>query len=451
MLFGTTKYVNNQLQIGDVAVTELVEKYGTPLFVYDVAHMRQQMRDFKRVFVEQKLAHRVVYASKAFCSTAMYQLLQQEDLGCDVVSGGELYAALAAGMNPAMMEFHGNNKSKTELSAAVSAGIGKIVVDNFHEIKLLNEVLAELDTTQEVLFRISPGVSAETHDYILTGQQDSKFGFDVASGQAEEALVQLLNSPRIIVKGIHFHIGSQIFSATGYEKALERTFELLSAWRTKYDFVAEIVNIGGGFGVHYTESDEPTTPVAMITEILRSFEQIVANTNYPFPEIWIEPGRSIVAEAGTTIYEVGSTKSIPGVRNYISVDGGMGDNIRPALYGAEYNFIPVNLDPSKETDSETVRITGKYCESGDILQRAIALPHMETGSLIAMQSTGAYGYSMASTYNNNPRPAVVFVENGQENLVIRCETYSDLISLNIPLPTNENNAKNEGATTHERI
>ncbi|APT18436.1 diaminopimelate decarboxylase [Amylolactobacillus amylotrophicus DSM 20534] len=451
MLFGTTNYVNDHLTIGGVPVPYLAEKYGTPLFIYDVALMRQQMRAFKEVFTKRKLAHRVIYASKAFCSTAMYQLLQQEQLGCDVVSGGELYAALAAGMDPAMMEFHGNNKSKAELTAAVTAGIGKIVVDNFHEIELLNQVLAEQQTTQEVLFRIAPGVTAETHDYILTGQQDSKFGFDVASGQAEEALVQLLHSPRIKIQGIHFHIGSQIFAATGYEKALERTFNLLTKWRSKFGFTARIVNIGGGFGVRYTENDNPNTPVQLMTQITDTFVQHVQEQHYPLPEIWIEPGRSIVAEAGTTVYQVGSSKHIPGIRQYISVDGGMGDNIRPALYDATYNFVPVELTNEHNLAPQTIRITGKYCESGDILQKSITLPHLAPGDLIAMQSTGAYGYSMASSYNNNPRPAVVFVEDGQDHLVIRRETYADLTRLNIPLPNETQSQGKVGVTDNVRI
>ncbi len=433
MLLGTAEYINNEYTVGGVNIPDLAAEYGTPLIVYDVTAIRNRIRAFQKVFNDQNLAHRVVYASKAFCTLAMYQILEEEGTGCDIVSGGEIYTALHANMPVNMMEFHGNNKSYEELEYAIESGVGTIIVDNFHEIDLLNEIMATrpADTTQNVIFRIAPGVSAETHDYDVTGQVDSKFGFDVLSGQAHEALVLLQNSPQLNLEGLHCHIGSQIFSTEGFLMAAEKMIDILNQWRESDNFTAQILNMGGGFGIRYKEGDDPVEPEVFVEQIVAKIRERCDALDYPLPEIWIEPGRSIVAEAGTTIYEVGSTKFVPGIRNFLAVNGGMGDNIRPALYQAEYTAFPVVVDDSRP--AETVRLVGKYCESGDILVHNATMQHFNAGELLGVNSTGAYGYSMASNYNRNPRPAVVFVENGKSRLVIRRETYADMMQLDVPL------------------
>lgn len=428
LLFGTAAINSEEhLVIGGCDTTQLAKEYGTPLFVYDVAHIRAQARGFKQTFNELGVKNKVVYASKAFSCLAIYQVLQEEEIACDVVSGGELYTALKGGMNPANIEFHGNNKTKEELAYAIDSNIGMIIVDNFYEIELLEELLTAKKKQQKVLFRITPGVDAETHDYILTGQVDSKFGFDVTSGQATEALQRLMNSEVFDLQGVHCHIGSQIFSAEGFLAAVEKMMAILKEWQQTFNYTANILNMGGGFGVKYTETDEPLAPELFVKNIVSGVKGQCQLLDYPLPEIWIEPGRSLIAEAGTTLYTVGARKDIPDVRNYVSVDGGMGDNIRPALYEAKYDGFLANR--SGNDDRETVTIVGKYCESGDVLIRDIDLPHLEAEDLFAITTTGAYGYSMASNYNRNPRPAVVFVEEGQAKLVVRRETYEDMTSL----------------------
>lgn len=428
LLFGTARFnTEEHLTIGGCDTVALTKKYGTPLFVYDVAHIRERARGFKQTLNSLGVKNKVIYASKAFCCLAMYKLLEEEELGCDVVSAGEIYTAIQAGMSPENIEFHGNNKTQEELLYAVEQGVGTIIIDNFYEIELLSAILKEKKTTQNVLFRITPGINAETHDYILTGQVDSKFGFDVASGQATQALEQILADDHLILKGVHCHIGSQIFSAEGFLAAVEKMLAILNEWKQAFDYTVDVLNMGGGFGVQYTESDDPLEPEAFVKAIVNAVKGQCALLDYAFPEIWLEPGRSIIAEAGTTIYTVGSEKIIPNVRHYVSVDGGMGDNIRPALYGAKYDGFLANRISKEPKTVKT--IVGKYCESGDILIKDIELPPMEPRDLFAITSTGAYGYSMANNYNRNLKPAVVFVENGEAKLAIRRETYADLVSL----------------------
>ncbi|EOL44186.1 diaminopimelate decarboxylase [Enterococcus caccae] len=428
LLFGTAKFNEQEhLTIGGCDVVRLTEKYGTPLFVYDVAHIRERARGFKQTFNSLGVKNKVIYASKAFCCLAMYKLLEEEELGCDVVSAGEIYTAIKGGMSPENIEFHGNNKTKEELTYAVEHGVGTIIIDNFYEIDLLSAILKETGKQQNVMFRITPGVDAETHEYILTGQVDSKFGFDVTSGQATKALEKILADKQFVLKGVHCHIGSQIFSAEGFLAAVEKMLLILDEWKQTFNYTVDILNIGGGFGVKYTEADDPLEPEAFVKAIVSAVQGQCELLTYPLPEIWIEPGRSIIAEAGTTLYTIGSQKSIPDVRHYVSVDGGMGDNIRPALYDALYDGFLANRISSEAT--EAVRVVGKYCESGDVLIKNIELPPMNPNDLFAMTSTGAYGYSMANNYNRNLKPAVVFVENGVDKLVIRRETYEDLIAL----------------------
>ncbi len=430
--FGTTK-INDRghLEIGGVDTIELVEKYGTPLYVYDVAFIRQRARLFKQSFEKQNVKGQVAYASKAFSSIAMYQLMKEEGLSLDVVSGGELYTAIAAGFPPEKIQFHGNNKSIEELKMAVDHQVGCIIVDNFYELSQLTEICAERKTTISVLLRVTPGIEAHTHDYILTGQEDSKFGFDLESGQADQAVEQAIHAEHIKLLGIHTHIGSQIFETTGFLLTIRKLMQKVADWKQRHHFQPKVLNVGGGFGIRYTEEDKPLQPQQYIKAIISEVKKEAAKYHLKMPEIWIEPGRSLVGEAGTTLYSIGSQKDIPNIRKYVAVDGGMSDNIRPALYEAKYEALLANRpnDPKEEK----VSIAGKCCESGDMLIWDLSLPKTSENDILAVFSTGAYGYSMASNYNRIPRPAVVFVENGKDRLVIRRETYEDLIRLDQPL------------------
>lgn len=293
------------------------------------------------------------------------------------------------------------------------------------EIDLLNEVLTEKNKTADILLRLAPGIHAETHEYISTGQAKSKFGFDLQSGQASEALEKTLANPRFKVLGVHSHIGSQIFATTGFVEAAKKLMDFLSAWKEKYDFTAEVLNLGGGFGIRYTDQDEPLDVKDFVKIIVEAVKEKSKELNYPIPAIWIEPGRSVVGEAGVSLYTVGSRKDVEGVGSFVAVDGGMGDNIRPALYGAEYDAV-LAKDPNAPI-AQNASIVGKFCESGDILIKDYDFPKTEPGDVIAMLSTGAYGYVMASNYNRNPRPAIVFVEDGKARLVVKRESYEDMI------------------------
>lgn len=415
------------LTIGGVNTVDLAKEYGTPLVVYDVEQIRNQIRAFKKVFEEEKVAYAVSYASKAFACIAMYQVANEEGAYTDVVSAGELYTALKAHFPTERISFHGNNKTLFEIEMAVKNHVGKIIIDNFHEIKLLDKVLREQDTKINVMLRITPGISAHTHEYDQTGQVDSKFGFDLESGQADLALEQVLANSRMNMVGIHAHIGSQIFELNGFEMAAKKLMEVAENWRSQYGYTAKVINVGGGFGIKYTAEDNPLKPEEFVQAIVETIKKEAKEAAFPIPEIDIEPGRSIVGPAGYNLYTTGSRKVIPGHRPYVTVDGGMGDNIRPALYDAKYETV-LATDP-KAPLTEHVRIAGKYCESGDILAEDQALPATKSGSLLAMLDTGAYGYSMASNYNRNPRPAVVFAENGKAKLVIKRESLEDLVHL----------------------
>lgn len=414
------------LTIGGVDSLKLAKEYGTPLVVYDVSQIRNQIRAFKKVFEEEQVNYAVSYASKAFASIAMYQVANEEGAYTDVVSAGELYTAMKANFPMERISFHGNNKSKEELEMGVKNHVGKIIIDNFYEIDLLRQVLEEQDSKINVMLRITPGISAHTHEYDQTGQVDSKFGFDLKSGQADKALQEVLKNQRMHMLGIHAHIGSQIFELNGFEMAAAKLVDVAASWKEKYDYTAQIINVGGGFGIKYVQEDHPLKPEEFVKAIVKAIKDEATKHNFPIPEIDIEPGRSIVGPAGYNLYKVGSMKEIPGLVPYVAVDGGMGDNIRPALYQAKYETVLAN-DPQRRASQE-VHVAGKYCESGDILADA-KLPSLKAGDILAMLDTGAYGYSMASNYNRNPRPAVVFVENGKAQVVIKRESLEDLIHL----------------------
>lgn len=419
------------LEIGGVDTVQLAEKYGTPLYVYDVALIRERAKAFKRTFDKAGITAQVAYASKAFSTVAMVQLAAEEELSLDVVSGGELYTALAAGFPTEKIHFHGNNKSYEELVMAIEHNIGCVVVDNFHELDMLMDICKEKNTVIKVLLRVTPGIEAHTHDYILTGQEDSKFGFDLQNGQADEAMRKSIEAKQIDVLGLHCHIGSQIFETTGFILAAQKIFEKLHQWKKEMSFESTVLNLGGGFGIRYTNEDDPIPAAQYVEEIIAEVKKQASQYSMNMPEIWIEPGRSLVGDAGTTLYRIGSRKDVPNVRQYVAVDGGMSDNIRPALYQAKYEAILANRAMDKP--EETVSIAGKCCESGDMLIWDLPLPKSGDQDILAVFCTGAYGYSMANNYNRLPRPAVVFLEDSKDTLVVRRETYEDMVKLDLPL------------------
>jgi diaminopimelate decarboxylase len=433
MFLHGTSTVNDKghLQIGGVDTVTLAKEFGTPLYVYDVALIKERARGFRKTFEELNIKAQVAYASKAFSTIAMFQLVEQEGLSLDVVSGGELFTALAAGFPVDRIHFHGNNKSPYEIEMALKAGIGCFVVDNFYELSLLEEICRDLQKETEILIRVTPGIEAHTHDYILTGQEDSKFGFDLQSGQADEAIRLVKTFEYVQLIGIHSHIGSQIFETKGFVMAAEKLFEKMKSWKEELQYIPRVVNLGGGFGIRYTSEDDPIPVSQYVVEIVEAVKKKVVELNIHMPEIWIEPGRSLVGDAGTTLYSIGSQKEVPNIRKYVAVDGGMSDNIRPALYEAKYEAILANRVHDEQ--EETVSIAGKCCESGDMLIWDLELPKTSSDDVLAVFCTGAYGYSMANNYNRIPRPAVVFAEDGKAELVVKRETYEDLIKLDVPL------------------
>ncbi|NUE97617.1 diaminopimelate decarboxylase [Lactobacillus melliventris] len=414
------------LTIGGVDTLELAKKFGTPLVVYDVQKIKRQFQTFQAAFEKEQVDYAISYASKAFATIAIYQIINKLGGHIDVVSGGELYTALKAGFPAAQISFHGNNKTPDELLMAVQNHVGVIILDNFTEIKLLKRVLKQTNTHVQVMLRVTPGISAHTHEYDQTGQEDSKFGFDIRSGQAEQAFLQVRADAQMELIGLHAHIGSQILATEGFKLEVEKLMKLVNNWKQKYDYQPQVLNLGGGFGIRYTKQDNPVTAHTFVGQIVQTVKKCVQEDHLKMPTIWIEPGRSIVGEAGYNLYTVGSRKDVPGLLPYVAVDGGMGDNIRPALYKAEYEALLAENPQAKP--EETVKLAGRYCESGDIIINKLALPKSKPGDVIAVLATGAYGYSMASNYNRVPRPAVVFAENGQVQEVVTRETYADLVS-----------------------
>lgn len=421
-----TSIINDKghLQIGGCDAVDLVSRFGTPLYVVDEALVRLRARQFNEAFQASGLKYQVAYASKAFSVMAMCVIAEQEGLSLDVVSDGELYTALQAGFPAQRIHFHGNNKTIAELDMALHANIGCFVVDNYYELELLNERAALQGKTANILLRITPGVEAHTHDYISTGQADSKFGFDLGNGSAEDAIIRASGYSHLSLLGVHSHIGSQIFEVEGFKLAVEKLSQFAIRMRDQHDIAFTVLNVGGGFGIRYTAEDSPLPVKEYIAAIA---DAVITNFNsakYDIPEIWIEPGRSMVGDAGTTLYTVGSTKDIPGVRKYVAVDGGMTDNPRPALYQSKYHAILANR--ATDSNEETVSIAGKCCESGDMLIWDLELPKVNAGDVLAVFSTGAYNYAMASNYNRIRRPAVVFVKDGEADVVVERESLQQI-------------------------
>ena len=425
-VFPETTEVNSRghLAIGGCDVLELASQYGTPLYVFDEDMLRNRCRQFVREFRSCYQKTTVVYACKAYVNPALARIFMEEGLGLDVVSGGELAVARAVDFPPEMVYFHGNNKGREELRESLAWNIGRVVVDSFHELELLDRLANEAGKVQEILIRVSPGVDPHTHAHTTTGILDSKFGFPIQTGQAEEAVRAALRSSNLELVGLHFHLGSPIFELEPYKVAMELVLNFASRFREEGLTLQEI-SPGGGFAIAYTRDQEPP-PIGDYAEaIVSTMLDTCQGLGMEAPRLVVEPGRSIVGPAGVALYRVGAVKDIPGVRKYVSVDGGMGDNIRPALYDAVYEAVvagKMDMEPS-----DKVTIAGKYCESGDVLVRDIALPPVEAEDVIAIPAAGAYCLSMSSTYNLNPRPPIVLTKDGEARLIRRREGYQDMM------------------------
>lgn len=424
-LFGTMKVEENQLIIGGAKTSELVKEYGTPLYVFDEELIREYCRDYRKYFKCEENNNRVTYAGKAFSNIQMCKLLDEEGMYLDVVSGGELYTAYKAGFPLERVVFHGNNKTLEEIEMGVKIGVGKFVVDNYYEMEQLNRLAKEYGKVQDIYLRITPGIEAHTHDYIKTGQIDSKFGFAPVDNTIENAVAKAINFDNVNLVGLHCHIGSQIFELQPYEDVVEFMLNLVKEIEEKLGYLIKEVDFGGGFGIYYSKGDKPRTTKEYCETIINKVDEVCKRTGQNRPILSIEPGRSVVANAGTTLYTIGAIKDIPNIRKYVSVDGGMTDNIRPALYQAQYECCIANKMNDENTTVAT--IAGKCCESGDILLENANIPNIESGDILAISSTGAYGYSMSSNYNKISKPAVVFVKDGESRLVCRRESYEDVI------------------------
>ncbi len=416
------------LTIGGCDALDLAEQYGTPLYVLDEATLRARCRQFSGAFASRYPNSQAVYASKAYINPALARIFAEEGLGLDVVSGGELAVAIAGDVPLDHVYFHGNNKSPAELEEAVSAGIGRIVVDSFHELDLLQQICAQAGKNQDILVRVSPGIDPHTHAYTTTGIIDSKFGFSIQTGDAERAILRAIAAPNLNLRGLHFHLGSPIFELEPYQAATDLVLRFAAGLREQGLNLQEF-SPGGGFAIAYTRNDRPPAPDDYAEAIVSTLTATCAELGMDQPSLVIEPGRSIIGPAGVALYRIGAIKDIPGIRTYVSVDGGMGDNIRPALYQASYEVLSANR-PAAEPDA-TVTIAGKYCESGDVLASDILLPAPAAGDVIAIPAAGAYCPSMASNYNLNPRPPIILVQNGASRLIRRRESYADLMHCDV--------------------
>ncbi len=423
-LFPLTAEISSQghLVIGGCNTLELVAEFGTPLYLFDEFSLRRKCTEFKDEFGQRYADTTVIYACKAFINKALALILKEEGLGLDVVSAGELGIARSVGFPLDSVYFHGNNKSAEEIRLALEWHTGRIVVDNLYELAMVGEIAKEQGYSPDILLRLSPGVDPHTHRYIATGAIDTKFGFPLASG--EEAVAQAMSVPNLNLVGLHFHLGSLIFDAEPYQQAIEVTLNFAGEMKRKYGFELRELNVGGGFAIQYA-LDSPAPPVSAYAEVIAS--KIISKCReleLELPRLIVEPGRVIVGQAGVALYRVGVVKDIPGIRCYVSVDGGMADNIRPALYGAKYEAVVA--DKAAEGEAKRVTIAGKFCESGDILVNDINLSPVSAGDVIAIPDCGAYCLPMASNYNASFKPAIVMVREGKARLIRRRETFDDL-------------------------
>ena len=430
-LQGTMEIKDNVLHIGGVNTLDLVKKYKTPLYVFDEELIRNKCREYIISFIVKENGNKVAYGGKAYLTKYMCKLVCEEGLCLDVVSGGELYTAYKAGMPMENILFHGNNKTVDEVKLGIELGVGRFVVDNFYELDLIEKFCLENNKTQKIYFRVTPGIDAHTHKYIRTGQIDSKFGFALINGDFYKAVEKVKQYKNIELVGIHAHIGSQIFEIKPFLDEVEIMLKLLKEVNENNDDInLTEVDLGGGIGVYYTEEDKPKTISEFCEAIINKADEVCEELNIKRPTLLIEPGRSLVANAGSTIYTVGSIKEIKNVRTYVSVDGGMTDNIRPSLYQADYECGIVNKI-NKTGHNHKVTIAGKCCESGDILISDTEIGDINSGDILITTTTGAYGYSMASNYNKIPKNPVVFVQNGEDKLACKRQSYEDLLALEV--------------------
>ena len=431
-VFPDTAEVNadGHLVIGGCSSLDLAEEYGTPVYVLDEATIRARCRSFVQEFRNRHTDTQVSYACKAYINPALARLLHEEGLGFDVVSGGELAITINAGVPMDEVYFHGNNKTPQELEEGLQHSIGWVVVDSFHELALLDHLAGEAGKTQDILLRVSPGIDPHTHVYTTTGILDSKFGFSVQTGHAAEAVRQALAAKNLNLRGLHFHLGSPVFELEPYRVATELVIRFAAEFREE-GLALQRLSPGGGFAVAYTRDQQPPSIADYAETIVSAMSATCRELDMEPPTLVIEPGRSIIGPSGVALYRVGAIKDIPGVRKYVSVDGGMGDNIRPALYQAEYEVVAANK--ADREPSETVTIAGKYCESGDLLASDVNLPHLESGDILAIPVAGAYCPSMASNYNHNPRPPMALVADGSSRLIRRRESYQDMMHCDVPL------------------
>lgn len=413
------------LEFAGCDTVALAAEYSTPLYVMSEDGIRENCRSIRESLMDKYPDTLALYASKAFSSRAIYKIIEEEGFGVDVVSSGELFTAQKAGFPMERVYFHGNNKTQEEIEYGMELNIGHFVIDNYHEIEMLHKETVKRNKTVKALLRVSPGVSAHTHEYISTGQLDSKFGFPIEGDDAINAVEMVTKCSGIELKGIHCHIGSQIFNKGAHGEAAKVMVALLLKIKERFGIELEQLNIGGGFGIFYKEGDQPPAIGELISILMTNIKDMCNENGLKLPKIIIEPGRWVVGENGITLYTIGAIKEIKGIRKYVSVDGGMTDNPRTALYQAEYDAIVANK--AGEQPVELVTIAGKCCESGDILIKDIKLPHLGYGDIIAVLSTGAYNYSMSSNYNRLRKPAIVMIKDGKPRLIVKRETYEDLI------------------------
>ncbi|MCL2884790.1 MAG: diaminopimelate decarboxylase [Oscillospiraceae bacterium] len=420
----------SHLLFGGCDTVALAREYGTPLYVMDEQRIRGALRTFRASMEEHYgAASRVAFASKACCFKELYRIAADEGCGADVVSGGELATALAAGMPPERLYFHGNYKSDDELRAALRAGVGRIVVDNAYELACLQRIAQSLNVTADILLRVTPGIEAHTHDYVETGRDDSKFGFTLSTGEAMRGVQAALAQSNIKLHGVHCHIGSQIFDEQPFVGAARVMLTFMNEVRAQTGVTLAELNLGGGFGVAYTPQDKPLPLYAYMADAAASVKACAHALEFPLPCMTVEPGRAVVAEGGITLYTIGHIKEIPGVRTYVYVDGGMADNPRYALYKAAYTATVANRAGAPA--DTVVTIAGRCCESGDLIQEHTAIPACQPGDILAVFGTGAYNFSMASNYNRLPRPAVAMVDNGHARVAVRRQSDDDLMQWDV--------------------
>lgn len=403
----------------------LAEKFGTPLYIFSQSMMEEKCQELKRDFIDKYDNVRVAYANKAFSCLAMLKFIEKQGFSIDVVSGGELYTAIKAGFPAEHIEMNGNNKSIEELEMAIDYGIGRIIVDSLQEVDLIAAIAREKNKVVNILFRITPQVDVNTHSFISTGQKDSKFGIPIEPDILFPQVKNAIETPEVNFLGFHFHVGSQLFDNTAHLAAVDIALDLVKLVKEKFDYELQELNFGGGFGVRYTDEDQPQPFKYFTDPMMEKLQAFYLAENYPEMAVVIEPGRSIVAEAGISLHKIGAIKELPGIRKYVSIDGGMTDNIRPGLYAAKYTGVLANKATEKNT--ETVTISGKICESTDILIKDISLPKIERDDLFATFTTGAYGYSMASTYNKLVIPPVVFVKDGEAELAVKGQSFEQML------------------------